>query len=71
LFISQKEAEIATSETFSEKVSRFDTQFTQQIVALLTKLHEFAEKENSDKFVSLIHRINFNNFYSDKLVSHH
>ncbi|KAG5672653.1 hypothetical protein PVAND_002766 [Polypedilum vanderplanki] len=61
------EKENVSTETFSEKVNHYDTNFTQQTVALLNKIHEIAEKNHSEKYISLIHRINFNHFYSDKL----
>lgn len=65
------EKESSNTETFSEKVTRFDMLFTQQTVSLLKKIHDMAEKNHSEKYVSLIYRINFNNFYSDKLNSCH
>ncbi|XP_070491244.1 gamma-tubulin complex component 2 homolog isoform X2 [Chironomus tepperi] len=65
----EKEAPTASTETFSEKVTKYDTLFVQQTVALLQKIHELAEKNHSEKYVSLIHRINFNNFYTTKLNS--
>jgi hypothetical protein len=53
--------------TFAEKVAQFDSVFTQQIINLLDAVHETAEKDNSEKFVSLSNRINFNHYYTGHL----
>lgn len=55
--------------TFSQKVSVIDNYFTEQIVLLLDAVHEIAEKDNSEKFVSLSNRINYNHFYTEFLAS--
>lgn len=55
--------------TFSEKVAQFDSNFTSIVVRLLAEIHEVAEKDNSEKFVSLSNRINFNQYYNSHLNS--
>lgn len=47
---------MAPSETFSQKVNRFDITFTGKLIGLLNKIHEIAEQNQSDKFINLIHR---------------
>lgn len=58
------------SMTFSQKVEEFDALFTKNVVRLLEAVHEIAEKDNSEKFVSLCNRINFNHYYSNHLSRH-
>lgn len=53
--------------TFSEKVAKFDASFTDNVVLLLNSVHEIAEKDNSEKYVSLSNRINFNHYYTNYL----
>ncbi|CAO1435353.1 unnamed protein product [Diamesa tonsa] len=65
----QSESSMAPSETFSQRVTRFDTEFTDKLIGFLNKIHYIAEKNQSEKFINLIHRINFNSFYTAKLVS--
>jgi hypothetical protein len=55
--------------TFSEKVAQFDSTFTKDIIRLLDAVHDTAEKDNSEKFVSLSNRINFNHYYTEYLSS--
>lgn len=57
--------------TFSEKVATFDKDFTDNVVLLLDSVHNIAEKDSSEKFVSLSNRINFNHYYSEFLNSRH
>lgn len=56
--------------TFSERVAQYDEVFTKNVVRLLEAVHEIAEKDNSEKFVSLCNRINFNHYYSNYLSRH-
>lgn len=67
LFFQQHEPATGAIETFSQKVSRFDTLFATELISLINRIHEIAEQDSSEKFISLIHRINFNNFYGSKL----
>jgi len=59
----------AKTATFSEKVTKYDEVFTSDVVRLLDAVHEIAEKDNSEKFVSLSNRINFNHYYTEYLTS--
>lgn len=69
--IPQNPSEIEDDEhknlTFSENVERFDTNFTNHIVKLLDAVYQIAEKDNTEKFISLCNRLNFNNYYTGKL----
>jgi hypothetical protein len=65
--IQQHEPATVPIEPFSQKVARFDQLFASELIALLNRIHEIAEQDHSEKFISLIHRINFNNFYGSKL----
>ena len=47
---------MAPSETFSQRVTRFDTEFTDKLIGFLNKIHYIAEKNQSEKFINLIHR---------------
>lgn len=55
--------------TFSQKVAYYDQVFTKHIVQLIDAIHEITERDNSEKFVSLSNRINFNHYYSEFLTS--
>ncbi|XP_065082162.1 gamma-tubulin complex component 2 homolog isoform X2 [Ochlerotatus camptorhynchus] len=53
------------TETFSERVEHFRCDFTNQIKSLMHKITDIATQNPSEKFINLIHRINFNSYYSD------
>lgn len=55
------------SETFSETVKRFDLEFTGVLIGLLKHINDVANDNAADNLINLLHRINFNNFYSDQL----
>ncbi|XP_055538248.1 gamma-tubulin complex component 2 homolog isoform X2 [Wyeomyia smithii] len=57
------------TETFSARVEHFRTDFTEQLMALLRKITDIATQNPSEKFINLIHRINFNSYYSDNFDS--
>lgn len=44
------------SETFSEKVKRFDLEFTGLLIGLLKRITDVAFVNPSDKFINLVHR---------------
>lgn len=48
-----------------ERVIIFSSKFTEKILELLNKLNAAYSNNHTEKFVSLIHRINFNLFYSE------
>lgn len=55
-FFKQGESSLAPSETFSQKVNRFDIEFTGKLIGLMNKINEIASENPSDKFINLIHR---------------
>ncbi|XP_062542171.1 gamma-tubulin complex component 2 homolog isoform X2 [Armigeres subalbatus] len=57
------------TETFSERVEHFHSDFTNQLMSLLRKITDIATQNPSQKFINLIHRINFNSYYSDNFDS--
>nr|XP_029725425.1 gamma-tubulin complex component 2 homolog isoform X1 [Aedes albopictus] len=69
-FACQQDAtSMEPTETFSEKVERFHSDFTNQLMSLLRKITDIATQNPSQKFINLIHRINFNSYYSDNFDS--
>lgn len=63
----QSESSLAPSETFSERVKRFDLEFTGVLNELLKRVNDISSLNPSDKFINLVHRINFNSYYSDQM----
>ncbi|XP_055707813.1 gamma-tubulin complex component 2 homolog isoform X2 [Phlebotomus papatasi] len=63
----QAESAMDPSETFSETVKRFDLEFTGVLIGLLKHINDVANDNAADNLINLLHRINFNNFYSDQL----
>uniref|UniRef100_A0A1Q3G1T4 Gamma-tubulin complex component n=1 Tax=Culex tarsalis TaxID=7177 RepID=A0A1Q3G1T4_CULTA len=57
------------TETFSERVEHFRADFTNLLLSLLRKITDIATQNPSEKFINLIHRINFNSYYSDNFES--
>uniref|UniRef100_A0A2M3Z798 Gamma-tubulin complex component n=1 Tax=Anopheles braziliensis TaxID=58242 RepID=A0A2M3Z798_9DIPT len=53
------------TETFSGRVEQFRHDFTNQLMTLLRKINETATSSTSERFINLIHRINFNSYYSE------
>lgn len=52
----QNETSLDPSETFSEKVKRFDLEFTGLLIGLLKRITDVAFVNPSDKFINLVHR---------------
>ncbi|GAB0088030.1 Gamma-tubulin complex component [Sergentomyia squamirostris] len=63
----QTESTMEPSETFSENVKRFDLEFTGLLIGLIKHINDVANEKAADKLINLLHRINFNSFYSDQL----
>ncbi|XP_059621004.1 gamma-tubulin complex component 2 homolog isoform X2 [Phlebotomus argentipes] len=63
----QAESAMEPSETFSENVKRFDLEFTGLLIGLIKHINDVANDNAADKLINLLHRINFNSFYSDQL----
>lgn len=55
------------TDTFSERVRRFDLEFTQLLISFLKQINSMAKKNTADCFMNLVHRINFNAFYTDQM----
>ncbi|KAM7350453.1 gamma-tubulin ring protein 84 isoform 1-T1 [Cochliomyia hominivorax] len=68
-FSSQKQSEssMAPTDTFSERVKRFDLEFTGLLIGLLKQINDVASENPSDRFINLVHRINFNSFYNEQM----
>lgn len=61
------EQERKLDQSFQERVNKFSVQFTTKILALLRHINDISSQNPSDtKFINLVHRINFNAFYSDR-----
>ncbi|KAL9879281.1 gamma-tubulin complex component 2 homolog isoform X2 [Glossina fuscipes] len=63
----QSETSLAPTDTFSERVKRFDLEFTALLIGLLKQINDVASDNPSDRFINLVHRINFNSFYNEQM----
>ncbi|XP_017055579.1 gamma-tubulin complex component 2 homolog isoform X2 [Drosophila ficusphila] len=63
----QLESSLDPADTFSERVKRFDLEFTGLLISFLKQITSMAKKNTADRFMNLVHRINFNSFYSDQM----
>ncbi|KAH8386582.1 hypothetical protein KR093_001330, partial [Drosophila rubida] len=63
----QDESSMAQTETFSESVKRFDLEFTGMLISFLKQINDLAKENTGDRFMNLVHRINFNSFYSEQM----
>ncbi|XP_026837974.1 gamma-tubulin complex component 2 homolog isoform X2 [Drosophila erecta] len=63
----QLETSLGPEDTFSERVKRFDLEFTGLLISFLKQINTMAKKNTADCFMNLVHRINFNAFYSDQM----
>lgn len=66
-FLLQSETSMDPTETFSERVKRFDLEFTGMLISFLKQINDLAKLNTSDRFMNLVHRINFNGFYSEQM----
>ncbi|XP_035794267.1 gamma-tubulin complex component 2 homolog isoform X1 [Anopheles albimanus] len=64
-YASQEATTMEPTETFSGRVEQFRHDFTNQLMTLLRKINETATSSTSERFINLIHRINFNSYYSE------
>ncbi|EDW56163.1 GM22736 [Drosophila sechellia] len=67
LHCPQVETPLDPADTFSERVKRFDLEFTSLLIAFLKQIISMAKKNTADCFMNLVHRINFNAFYTDQM----
>ncbi|XP_034140427.1 gamma-tubulin complex component 2 homolog isoform X1 [Drosophila guanche] len=63
----QLETSLDPTDTFSERIKLFDLEFTGLLISFLKQINNMAKKNTSDRFMNLVHRINFNGFYSDQM----
>ncbi|XP_033171232.1 gamma-tubulin complex component 2 homolog isoform X1 [Drosophila mauritiana] len=63
----QIETPLDPADTFSERVKRFDLEFTGLLISFLKQIISMAKKNTADCFMNLVHRINFNAFYTDQM----
>ncbi|XP_017491550.1 PREDICTED: gamma-tubulin complex component 2 homolog isoform X4 [Rhagoletis zephyria] len=63
----QSESSLTPNDTFSERVKRFDLEFTGLLIGLLKQINDVASDNPSDRFINLVHRINFNSFYNQQM----
>ncbi|EDW82486.1 uncharacterized protein Dwil_GK25106 [Drosophila willistoni] len=64
---SQMESSLDPADTFGESVRRFDLEFTGLLIGFLKQVNDLAKENTSDRFMNLVHRINFNTFYSEQM----
>ncbi|XP_022220415.2 gamma-tubulin complex component 2 homolog [Drosophila obscura] len=62
----QLESLLQPSESFAERVNYFDWEFQDLLVSFLHQIKTSAWK-NRNSFINLVHRINFNGFYTDQM----
>ncbi|KAH8396173.1 hypothetical protein KR222_004543, partial [Zaprionus bogoriensis] len=63
----QVETSLDPTETFSERVNSFDLEFTGMLISFLKQINDLAKDNTADRFMNLVHRINFNGFYSEQM----
>ncbi|XP_032597253.1 gamma-tubulin complex component 2 homolog isoform X2 [Drosophila grimshawi] len=63
----QTESKMDETDTFGERVKRFDLEFTGMLITFLKQINDLAKDNTTDLFMNLVHRINFNGFYSDQM----
>ncbi|KAL7744586.1 hypothetical protein ACLKA6_017100 [Drosophila palustris] len=63
----QGESSLDQTDTFAERVKRFDLEFTGMLISFLKQINDLAKDNTADRFMNLVHRINFNGFYSEQM----
>ncbi|EDW06103.2 gamma-tubulin complex component 2 homolog isoform X1 [Drosophila mojavensis] len=63
----QAETTLDETDTFAERVKRFDLEFTGMLISFLKQINDLAKDNTADRFMNLVHRINFNGFYSEQM----
>ncbi|XP_030569333.1 gamma-tubulin complex component 2 homolog isoform X3 [Drosophila novamexicana] len=63
----QSESTLDETDTFAERVKRFDLEFTGMLISFLKQINDLAKDNTADRFMNLVHRINFNGFYSEQM----
>lgn len=52
----QSESSMAPTETFAERIKRFDLEFTFVLIGLLKQINEIAYEDPNSKLINLVHR---------------
>lgn len=55
------------SDTFAQRVKTFDSEFTGMLISFLKQLNDLAQENTGDRFIYLVRRINFNEYYSEQM----
>lgn len=58
-----------SEETFVEDTAKFDLRFTSVLMSLLDKIAQLARENYNEKILNILHRLDFNGFYSQALDS--
>ncbi|EDV96620.1 GH16357 [Drosophila grimshawi] len=54
---------------FGEQVKCFDVEFTDTLITFLKQIKKLSGNNITDRCMNLLHRINFNGFYTDKILN--
>jgi len=63
----QTESLLDETNTFAERVKHFDMELTGMLISFLKQINELAKDNPADRFMNLVHRINFNGFYPEHM----
>ncbi|KAM8715891.1 hypothetical protein ACLKA7_002865 [Drosophila subpalustris] len=62
-----KEGSVDQSNANAQRVKNFDSVFTSLLISFLKQLNDLAQANTGDRFIYLVHRINFNGYYSEEI----
>ncbi|XP_060586106.1 gamma-tubulin complex component 2-like isoform X2 [Ruditapes philippinarum] len=65
--VSEHVDEIIKNETFERTIGNFDSNFSRLLLELLEKIMEFSTSNVEVKLLNILHRLDFNGFYTEKL----
>jgi len=58
---------LQVTDSFEEEVTKFDLGFTSVLISLLVKISQLARENYNEKILNILHRLDFNGFYSKAL----
>lgn len=58
---------LQVTDSFEEEVTKFDLGFTSVLISLLDKISQLARENYNEKILNILHRLDFNGFYSKAL----
>lgn len=58
---------LPSSASYLKQIRNFDDSFTKLVVGLLRAINYLSHDNSTKKFTNLVHRINFNSYYTDQL----